>query len=240
MSSPPRKAALRHHRLNGDVDVARVAALIGDDARAAMLLALGGGIPLSAGDLAARARVSAQTASEHLAKLVAGGLLCSERRGRFNYFWVAHSGVTHAIEALGQLAPQRAPNALSEMTKAQALRNARTCYDHLAGKLGVALFEVLVRRRALKHPDGEVVLGPRARVVFAELGVDLAGFDRGRRRLAATCLDWTERKPHLSGALGAALCSAFFSNGWCARTPANRAIVVTQKGRRALQERFDI
>jgi DNA-binding transcriptional ArsR family regulator len=233
-------AALRHHRLNGDVDIARVAALIGDDARAAMLLALGSGVPLSASDLAASARISPQTASEHLAKLVDGGLLRAERRGRFSYFSIAHSGVSRAIEALGQLAPQRAPNALSEATKAQALRNARTCYDHLAGKLGVALFEALVRRRALKHPDGEVVLGPRARALFAGLGVDLDGLHQGRRRFTATCLDWTERQPHLSGVLGAALCAAFFANGWCARAPESRAIVVTREGRQALQERFDI
>jgi len=231
-------AALRDHRLNGDADIARVAALIGDDARAAILLALGAGTPLSASELAAHARVSPQTASEHLSKLVDGGLLRSERRGRFTYFSIASAAVWAAVEALGELAPQRAPRALSEASKAEALRNARTCYDHLAGKLGVALFESLLRRQAIRQSSGDVVLGPDAESVFAGFGVALEEVRRGRRRFAATCLDWTERQPHLSGALGAAVCAAFFENGWCARAAASRAITLTQSGAQALRERF--
>jgi len=245
--------ALRAHRLGGDANIAAVAALIGDEARAAMLLALVTGRPLSASELAALARVRPQTASSHLAKLVRGSLLHVERQGRFRYYRVANPDVAAAIEALGVIAPTKRVRALGATIKQQALRLARTCYDHLAGRLGVALFQALVERDALCELDridpsqrkrrsalGAVALGPRAAAVFGDLGIDLEELRSAHRQFAPACLDWTETEPHLGGSLGAALCCAFFENDWCRHRPRLRAVTLTDRGRHALRERFGI
>ena len=145
--------ALRDHRLNGEADIASIAALIGDDARAAMLLALFGGGARSASQLAAEARVGAPAASKHLAKLVGGGLLEVEVRGRERLYRLASEEVAHLIETLANIAPVRSPRTLGESSRLEALRQARTCYDHLAGRLGVAIFGALVKRDALYEPN---------------------------------------------------------------------------------------
>src|SRR5262245_41991084 len=145
--------ALRDHRLNGEADIATVAALIGDDARAAMLLSLFGGGARSASQLAAEARVGAPTASKHLAKLVGGGLLQVEACGRERRYRLASDDVAQVIETLANIAPVRSTRTLGESSRLDALRQARTCYDHLAGRLGVAIFDALVKRDALREPD---------------------------------------------------------------------------------------
>jgi DNA-binding transcriptional ArsR family regulator len=242
---------MRGHRLNGDFDLARVGSLIGDEARAAMLLALGTGRARSASDLALVACITPQTASSHLAKLVAGGLLTVRRDGRGRWYKIATPAVSAALEALGRIAPMKAPNALSESDKSVALRRARTCYDHLAGRLGVDVFDALVERAALRDVEtrpvpkrrsglGTVTLGPKAEAVFAELGVDLALARESPRQFATACLDWTEDAPHLAGALGAALCNALFARGWIRHRRNDRALVITEAGVRGLRERFAV
>src|SRR5258708_39305261 len=161
--------ALRDHRLNGDVDIAAPAALIGDAARAAMLLALSGGQPLSTTVLARQARIGLPTASRHLARLVDGGLLLIQRRGRSRYYALAGEDVARVVETLSTVAPRRPPRTLSESSRMYALSAARTCYDHLAGRLGVAVFDALIDEAALcpiepltdTLPKGRRGLGPR-------------------------------------------------------------------------------
>jgi DNA-binding transcriptional ArsR family regulator len=244
-SVPAYARGLRDHRLNGQPDIATVAALIGDDARAAMLLALLRGEPISASRLAAEARVGLPAASKHLAKLVGGGLLRVQRRGRMREYQLAGNGVAAAIEALASLAPLRSPRTLSESSRLEALRTGRTCYDHLAGRLGVALFQGLVAHGALGDLDmqahavrkvrnglGAVELGPAAESVFAGLGV----WVERKPRAAAACLDWTEERPHLSGWLGAELCASLLEKGWVLPTPSSRAVRATPAGRASLRE----
>lgn len=244
---------MRDHRLNGDVNSAAVAGLIGDDARATMLLALGGEQPLSASERARRARITPQTASGHLAKLVSGGLLTVARDGRSRYYRIARPDVARAIEALAVIAPAQPARTLNESERANALRVARTCDDHLAGCLGAALFQALVRREALcdigcislsttrrRSVLGAVALGPHAATIFGEFNIDVRELRNQNRQFAPACFDWTEAGSHLGASLGAALCNTFIDYGWCRHRPHTRAVVITESGRRALQERFGI
>lgn len=212
----------------GDVDVAPVAGLLGDPARARMVQALHDGRALPAGELARRARIAASTASEHLARLVDGGLLAVERTGRHRYFRIASPEVAHAVEALAAIAPPARPRSLREATVGDALAEARTCYDHLAGRLGVALADALVTRGAVVDRGDAYALGPGAGDVLELLGVDLPK----RRPPVLRCLDWSERRPHVAGALGAAICAHALAAGWVERLPTSRAVRVTAAGRK--------
>jgi DNA-binding transcriptional ArsR family regulator len=213
-----------------DADIAPVAALLGDPARARMAQALHDGRALPAGELARRARIAASTASEHLARLVDAGLLAVERTGRHRYYRLASLEVAHAIEALAAIAPPARPRTLREATIGDALAEARTCYDHLAGRLGVALAEALVARGAVEDRGDAFVLGPGATVLLEQLGID--SLSKGRPPVLR-CLDWSERRPHVAGALGAALCARALEAGWVERLPTSRAVRVTPAGRRA-------
>ncbi len=214
-----------------DAEIATPAALMGDQTRATFLTALAGGSSLPASDLAARASVSAPTASVQLAKLVAGGLVEVERNGRHSYYRLANQDIANAIEALAAIAPLRPASSPKRPRVGSDLRAARTCYDHLAGKFGVALFEALQGQRLLTQ---ELKVTPRGAERFAGLGIDVDELARGRRALTRACLDWTERRHHLAGALGAAFAASFFERGWIERLPGNRAVRVTDSGRRAL------
>lgn len=215
-----------------DADIAPVAALLGDPARAHIVTALNDGRALPAGELARRAGIAPSTASEHLARLVEGGLLAVETTGRHRYFRIASDEVAQAIEALSVLARPRPPRNLREASIGDALAAARTCYDHLAGTLGVAVTNALVRARALDEVDGAFVLGPHAAAVLAPLGVDPAALPP-RRPAVRRCIDWSERRPHLAGALGAAICSRARDQRWIEPLPGSRAVKVTAAGRRA-------
>ncbi len=215
-----------------DADIAPVAALLGDPARADIVTALNDGRSLPAGELARRAGIAPSTASEHLARLVAGGLLAVETTGRHRYFRIANADVAHAIEALSLLARPRPPRSLREASIGDALAAARTCYDHLAGELGVALTDALLRERALEERDGVFALGPNAAAVLGRLGVD-PGALPARRPAIRRCIDWSERRPHLAGALGAAICTRAREQRWIEPLPGSRAVKVTAAGRRA-------
>jgi DNA-binding transcriptional ArsR family regulator len=221
-----------------DVDLARVGALIGDRRRAGMLLALLGGQELTAGELAARVGASSSLASAHLTRLLEGGLVCAERAGRTRRYRIADPEVAEALEALGQLAPPRFAGSLREVREGNALRRARTCYDHLAGELGVGLTDALVRQGVLSGADGCFSLtGPGAQRLHA-LGVDVASARSSRRVFARQCVDWTERRPHLAGALGAALAKRLFELDWIERLPGGRALRLTEQGAGELRARF--
>jgi DNA-binding transcriptional ArsR family regulator len=242
-------------RKGEDVDFVVPAELIGHPARAAILLALLDGRALPMSMLAAEAGVGASTASAHLTRLVEGGLLRVRQEGRHRYYGLASDKVAAALEALAQLAPVRPVRSLRAGTRAQALRIARTCYDHVAGHLGVAVMRSLLGRGALTGGDGlhhaedadrdhlaapgrdlDYRLTDAGRQLFADLDVRV---QEGRRRTVAYCVDWTEQRHHLAGAAGAALLTRFEELGWLVRKH-KRALAITDDGRVGFGRYFDI
>ncbi|MFE1264185.1 ArsR/SmtB family transcription factor [Streptomyces albogriseolus] len=220
--------------------LARLAALVADETRAACLLALLDGRAWTAGELARHCGVAASTLSEHLGKLVGGGLLTEERQGRHRYVRLADARVAQLVEDLtAQLAPDAAepPRGLRQSGADSAMARGRTCYDHLAGRLGIAVTDALTARGLLRQDTG-FALTDAGLDWFGALGVDLDG--RGRRPLARACLDWTERRPHLAGAAGAALCRHLLERGWCVRIGSGRAVKVTNTGEQALTDLLGI
>ncbi|WP_454345902.1 ArsR/SmtB family transcription factor [Streptomyces albogriseolus] len=220
--------------------LARLAALAADETRAACLLALLDGRAWTAGELARHCGVAASTLSEHLGKLVGGGLLTEERQGRHRYVRLADARVAQLVEDLtAQLAPNAAepPRGLRQSGADSAMARGRTCYDHLAGRLGIAVTDALTARGLLRQDTG-FALTDAGLDWFGALGVDLDG--RGRRPLARACLDWTERRPHLAGAAGAALCRHLLERGWCVRIGSGRAVKVTGTGEQALTDLLGI
>ncbi|MGW0423650.1 ArsR/SmtB family transcription factor [Streptomyces sp. NPDC003015] len=220
--------------------LARLAALIADETRAACLLALLDGRAWTAGELARHAGVAASTLSEHLGKLVAGGLLTEERQGRHRYVRLADPRVAHLVEDLAaQVAPDTAqrPRNLRESSAGSAMARGRTCYDHLAGRLGIAVTEALTSSQLLRQDTG-FALTDAGLEWFGDVGIPLER--NGRRPLARACLDWTERRPHLAGVAGAALCRHALDEGWCVRIGSERAVKVTATGERAFTELLGI
>jgi DNA-binding transcriptional ArsR family regulator len=215
-----------------EADIAVPASLIGDRTRASLLLSLVENEALPATELARRAGVGNSAASIQLGKLVSAGLVQVERHGRHRYFRLSDADVALALEALAVIAPTRPARAPREAKRLDGLRAARTCYDHLAGSLGVSLFEALCRERILARRDGNVELTPAGRKRLAELGVDMTP---SRRPPARLCLDWSERRYHLAGALGVAMTDRLFELGWIERTGTSRAVRVTRKGRGGLR-----
>ena len=220
--------------------LAEVAALLADPSRAGMLSALWDGRSRPAGELAQLAGISAATASSHLRRLVAAGLLRVEPRGRHRYFRLAGPEIATTLEALAHLIPDRTSSSARLSPERQRLQQARLCYDHLAGRLGVAITQALLQRRALRLDDGALVPGVRARSGFSTLGVDLREFDTERRALVRTCIDWTERREHLGGALGAGVATALLERDWIRRRRGSRALIVTERGRRELRRRLEV
>jgi DNA-binding transcriptional ArsR family regulator len=220
--------------------IAEVAALVGDPARANMLTALMDGRAWTAGELAYAARVTPQTASAHLAKLVEARLLAVVPQGRHRYFRLAGTKVATMLEALAEVAAQGAPRHRPPSRCEAALRQARMCYDHLAGRMAVAMVDVLIERGHLILEDegGEVTYaGAR---FLGEFGVDLAGAATRRRHFCRPCIDWSERRQHLGGAVGAALAARALELGWVERVRDSRALTITRAGRAGLIAVFDV
>ena len=219
--------------------VSDIARLIGDPARAAMLDALMSGEALAAGELARAARVSAATASGHLSRLLAGGLVEVIAAGRHRYYRLASPEVGHALEALSLVGADRPVITSLRAARAdEAMRLARTCYDHLAGRLGVAVHDAFVDRGGLSAGGDGYLLTPSGEALLAGLGVATGEARAARRRqFARPCLDFTQRRPHLAGALGAALCARLIELGWVARrVSGQRALKITDAGRVGLVE----
>ncbi|WP_225804259.1 helix-turn-helix transcriptional regulator [Streptomyces sp. NK15101] len=216
-------------------DLAALAALFADESRAAFLLALLDGRAWTAGELARHAGVAPSTASEHLGKLVAGGVLAEERQGRHRYVRLADPGIAHLVEDLAARSEPEVPvppRSLRAASAGQAMARGRTCYDHLAGRLGIAIADAMTER-GLLHQDTGFALTDRGLAWFDEQGIPLAR--KGRRPVARGCLDWTERRPHLAGLAGAALCRHALDAGWCVRIGSERAVKVTPEGETALR-----
>ena len=220
----------------GNANLAAVAALIAEPARAAILDALLAGEAVRAGELARRAGIAPSTASEHLARLLDGRLVSCEAHGRERRYALASPEVADALEALARIAPPEQIRSLRAADTSSALRYARTCYDHLAGQLGVGLTDALLARNLLLVADGSYTLTPLGETTLAELGVDIDRARTARRSFARACLDWSEQRPHLAGALGAALTDTLLTQRWLLRRPHDRALSVTPKGQAALYE----
>lgn len=216
-----------------------VATLMAHPTRAAILAALVGGAALPAGQLAGAAGVTASTASEHLSRLVEGGLLAVVAAGRHRYFRLADPAVARAIEALAAAAP--APRAVrASRGPSEEMRRARSCYDHLAGVLGVGVCDALVGQGVLVPGEESFALTPAGEARLVALGVDVRAARARKRRFSPTCLDWTERRFHLAGALGAAILDRCVEAGWVARREGDRSLRVTVSGRRAFQTEFGL
>jgi len=221
--------------------IAEIGALIGDPARAAMLSQLMSGRALTAGELAFHAGVTAQTASGHLAKLTQQGLLSVARQGRHRYFRLASPEIGRMLEGVTLVAALHAPPRHRPRSAAdEALRFARTCYDHLAGRLGVAVADALTTAGHLELGEEGGSVTHSGEMFFQKLGLDLAAAQRGRRSFCRPCPDWSERRMHLAGSLGAALTRLFLSEAWLVRQHEGRALGLTPRGRRALAETFEI
>jgi DNA-binding transcriptional ArsR family regulator len=242
--------------VSGDADIAALGSLIADPARCKVLLALDDGRALPASVLADEAGVSRPTASSHLTKLTDAGLLSVERHGRHRYYRLAGPQVGELLEQLVRLAPARPVRSLREGTSAARLRSARTCYDHFAGRLGVAIMGSLLDRDVLVGGDGRYQpdrdahdalskpghdiryeLTATGRMFLDDVGVELRC---GSRPLVRYCVDWTEQRHHLGGAMGRAILQRFLDAGWVSRQQRGRAVTVTDEGRTALGDWFGI
>lgn len=209
-------------------DIALIGALIGDPARANMLTLLMSGRAHTASELAAEAGVTAQTASGHLAKLADAGLLALRKQGRHKYFTLADDDVAHVLEAIMGLAARRGHGRTRVGPRDPAMRKARVCYDHLAGDMGVRIYDTLTSHG---HIAGDALTAAGA-AFMTEFGVDIAGLATRRRPLCRTCLDWSERRTHLAGALGAACLTRIYELGWARRLPGSRAVMFSKDGER--------
>lgn len=226
-----------------EANVALPAALIGDPVRAALLMALMDGRAHPAGDLARGAGVTAQSASNHLARLLEGGLVLMQQEGRHRYYRLAGRDVAEALEALQRLMPPPARVLEAPRSRlAREIRDARSCYDHLAGRLGVAVADALLARGLVAPDPAEdrrYVLTPAGEAWFAEIGVDTAP-TAARRIFARPCLDWTERRDHLAGALGARLLQRLLALKWLARAEGGRGLRLTLAGVQGLKRSLGV
>jgi len=219
-------------------DLASIAALVGDPARARMLTALMSGIALTATELALEADVAPSTASEHLAKLTKARLLSTEKQGRHRYFRLADDDVGEMLEGLMTVATRHAPRQRVGPAD-EAMRHARVCYDHLAGTMGVALFDALKSRGVIRGRDAIDVTTSGERFL-RDFGVDLDALTHARRPLTRLCLDWSERRHHLAGSLGAAILQRVFANRWARRELDARTVIFTPAGNSAFCTHFGI
>ncbi|MBN8920848.1 MAG: helix-turn-helix transcriptional regulator [Rhizobiales bacterium] len=221
------------------LDIATVAALVGDPARANMLCALLGGQALTAKELAFAARVSPQTTSGHLAKLSDARLVVAVQQGRFRYYRLAGPKIAHMLESIMNVAALLPPRA-RPLRMAPGMRTARLCYDHCAGLLGVGIADALQDRGFIElSDDGGVVTLPGTQFL-AEFGVDIEALRRHRRVFCGPCLDWSERRPHLAGAVGAGIAQRLFALGWIERVRATRELSVTPTGAQGLRQMFGL
>ncbi|MER9937075.1 winged helix-turn-helix domain-containing protein [Mesorhizobium sp. M0088] len=217
-------------------DIARIASLVGDPARANMLNALMGGTALTASELALEAGVSLPTASSHLGKLMEGGLLTVASQGRHRYYGLAGPQVAGMIEAITSVAEAVGPKRVRPGPRDGAMRVARVCYDHLAGEQAVAMLDRLVAKNVLVRDEQEIRLGPSAASHFAAIGIDV--YTKPRRPVCRACLDWSVRRSHLAGTLGAAILEKILAEKWARREKDSRAVIFSPPGRQAFERVF--
>ena len=220
--------------------ISEVAALVGNPARTSILMALMDGRAHTATELASSAGVSPQTTSGHLAKMTAARLLVPAKQGRHSYFRLASPGVARMLEGIMVVAHDDPSRRLPRWRADQQLRTARTCYDHLAGRLGVALTDAMVRRKHLELSEDGGAITPAGAKFLSGFGIDEGDVRRRRRAFCRPCLDWSERRSHLAGALGAALAARCFDLKWIERKRDSRALDISTDGQRGFVETFGI
>jgi len=224
---------------------AEIAALSGDPARASMLHALMDGRALTATELAMVANIAPQTASGHLTRMTAVGLLSVEKQGRHRYHRLATASIARMLESIMQVAAELAPShrRMTVGPRDAALRKARTCYDHFAGRLGVTLADAMIADGHVELTSDAGILTDTGMAFLAGVGIDIEPMlarrtKRSGRVLCRPCLDWSERRPHLAGFLGAAICQHSLDMGWIGRLDGTRAVLITSKGERVFREKF--
>jgi len=200
-------------------NMAEIAALLGETSRATILASMMDGRFHTASELAYMAAIKPQTASFHLAKLVEGKLIKVEKQGRHRYFQLAGEDIAHFLESFLAISPPPEVRSLKQSSQIKLLQDARTCYDHLAGKLGVQLTESMLKAGYLTLEGKQFVLTDEGTLFFTTFGIDLTALKRKRRSFSHACLDWSERRYHLAGALGCELLNQFFNLGWLLRVP---------------------
>jgi DNA-binding transcriptional ArsR family regulator len=228
--------------MRSPVKLAELGCVIGDPARAVMLCALLDGRGHSATELSLTAGVMPQTASWHLAKLADGQLITAERRGRNRYFRLASPLVAQALEAVMAIAIAgcRTPRSHVLSEREQALRDARTCYDHFAGRLGVALTEAFIKRKLILLSKDGGRITPRGAKLLSGFGINLSAMQQSKRPFCRSCLDWSEQRPHLAGSVAAAFTTRCFDLGWVRRLPDTRAVAITPAGAKGFAEQFGV
>lgn len=219
-------------------NMAEIGSLLGETSRATMLASMMDGRFHTASELAYMAAIKPQTASFHLAKLVEGKLVRVEKQGRHRYFQLAGEEIAQLLESFLAISPPPEVRSLKQSSQMKLLQDARTCYDHLAGKLGVQLTESLLNAGFLKLEEKQFLITAEGAQFFTDFGLDLDDLKRKRRSFSHACLDWSERRYHLAGALGEGMLTHFLSLGWVTRVPSIRAIKVTEKGRVGFKEIF--
>jgi len=223
----------QHHKSN---HFSSIALLIGEPARASMLWKIMDGGAHTATDLAIAADISAQSASMHLGKLVDAGLLSVVRRGRMKYYQFSNPNVAYVMEAISNLMPQGQLLPDQNTLHEPHIKHCRTCYDHLAGKVGVAITDALLSKEIIKAQRSNFVVSKRGLKWFADLDISVTDLQQNKRALARKCLDWSERRPHLAGSLGAALTNRFFEDKWLQRMKGTRAVAITPLGLRKIYD----
>jgi DNA-binding transcriptional ArsR family regulator len=230
--------------MNDEQNIFRIGNLLADPARTAILWTLIDGTTRPAGELAFAANVSAQSASAHLAKLVEGGLLVSEAQGRHRYFKIASAETAYLIESLASFGASMKPRHPSQpplvKTMPSHFLHARTCYDHLAGEIAVKALEAMLKMKWLVQAGQEFQVTQIGRDKLNGLGIDLSNEYNGRRVFARSCVDLTQRRPHLAGVLGAALLDLYVQDGWILRADRSRVVSITPKGHQAFKRVLDI
>ncbi|WCK54099.1 metalloregulator ArsR/SmtB family transcription factor [Aneurinibacillus sp. Ricciae_BoGa-3] len=224
--------------MNAVPNIAEVAALIADSSRTTILFSLMDGRMLPASELARRAKISPQTASAHLAKLVNGKLLDVETNGRYRYYKLANAEVAHVLEGMISIAPVKKITSLRESEQVKALKYARTCYDHLAGLAGVKLTQCMLDNGIILPVEKDFTVTKQGEDFFVRFGIDIQVLKKSKRVFARQCLDWSERMHHCSGILGAAITRQLFDLGWIKRVPDTRAVQVTREGYSGLYHTF--
>lgn len=221
-------------------NIAEVAALLGEPSRATILTSLMDGRFHTASELALMTGITPQTASFHLSKLIEGRLITFEKHGRHRYYQLAHQDIAQLLESFLAISSPPEVRSLRQSGQVQLLREARTCYDHLAGKLGVDLTDAMLANQYLQKGETEFIVTAKGEAFFTSLGINLQMLKRKRRSFSHACLDWSERRHHLAGALGHGLMNHFFELGWIVRVPSIRAVKVTELGEVEFKNIFDL
>ncbi|MDX8366739.1 ArsR/SmtB family transcription factor [Cytobacillus sp. IB215665] len=226
--------------MSGTPDLAKVASLVSENSRAAILTVLLDGRFHPASELAYMAQIKPQTASFHLTKMVDANLITMEKHGRHRYYSIRNQEVAQVMESLLSIAPRTEIRSLKQASEDKAVRFARTCYDHLAGSLGIQLTDSLVKSGILCNNTTEFEVTDKGEEFFASLQINLQEVKNKRRAFAHKCLDWSERRHHLAGALGNALLERILELNWIQRSPNSRAITITTAGKKGFKDIFMI